>query len=152
MRRVLVFLALTMIAAFVFYELVFSDRPKEPVKSTRDYAARSHPGDSKGSPDIVRRAEELHRETYQKRMEESLQDFESRLEDLKAETKKASRKTRQKLENAVDEMGRMLDDARAKLADLRKSTGEAWDRMKAKTDASLEALEKKYRDIISKKG
>jgi hypothetical protein len=52
----------------------------------------------------------------------------------------------------LDEMSRLLDDAKQKLAELKKSTGEAWDRMKAKTDASLEALEKKYRDIISKKG
>jgi uncharacterized protein YicC (UPF0701 family) len=152
MKRVLIFLALTVIVAFIFYFFVFSESPKDSTKVRKDYAGKSLQSESKGTPDIIRKAEELHRDTYQKRMDESLKDFESRLERLKADTKKAGRKTKEKLENALDELSRMLEDAKKKLSELKKSTGEAWDRMKAKTDASLEALEKKYKDVVSKKG
>jgi uncharacterized protein YicC (UPF0701 family) len=152
MKKVLVFIALTVAVAVVFYVFVFSDSPKESARGGRDYAARSSQGDSKDKPDMIRKAEEMQRETYQKRMDESLKDFESRLDGLKTDTQKAGRKTREKLEGALDEMSRLLDDTKQKLVELKKSTGEAWDRMKEKTDASLEALEKKYRDIISKKG
>jgi len=152
MKRVLIFLALTVIVAFIFYFFVFSESPKDSTKVRKDYAGKSLQSESKDTPDIIRKAEELHRDTYQKRMDESLKDFESRIERLKADAKKAGRKTKEKLENALDELSRMLEDAKKKLSELKKSTGEAWDRMKAKTDASLEALEKKYKDVVSKKG
>ncbi|GEM_PF-809283 len=152
MKRVLVFLALTVIVAFVFYFFVFSESPKDSTRTGKDYAGKSYQGASKDAPDIVRKAEELQRDTYQKRMDESLKDFESRIERLKADTKKAGRKTKEKVEDALDELSRMLEDAKKKLAELKKSTGEAWDSTKAKMDASLEALEKKYRDVVSKKG
>ena len=152
MKRVLIFLALTVIVAFIFYFFVFSESPKDSTKVRKDYAGKSLQSDSKDTPDIIRKAEELHRDTYQKRMDESLKDFESRIERLKADTKKAGQKTKEKLENVLDELSRMLEDAKKKLAELKKSTGETWDRMKAKTDASLEALEKKFKDVVSKKG
>jgi uncharacterized protein YicC (UPF0701 family) len=152
MKRVLIFIVLTVAVAVVFYVFLFSESPKKSTRGGKDYAAKSYQGDSKDKPDMVRKAEELHRETYQKRMDESLKDFESRLEGLKADTKKAGRKTREKLEGALDEMSQLLEDAKRKFAELKKSTGEAWNSMKEKTDASVEALEKKYRDIISKKG
>jgi len=85
-------------------------------------------------------------------MDESLKDFESRLERLKADTRKAGQKTWAKLEDALGDMDGMLEDAKRKLAEMKKSTGEAWDSMKAKMDASVEALEKKYKDVVSKKG
>ncbi|MCX5833051.1 MAG: hypothetical protein NTV99_00785 [Deltaproteobacteria bacterium] len=152
MKRVLIFLALTVIVAFIFYFFVFSESPKDSTKVRKDYAGKSLQSDSKDTPDIIRKAEELHRDTYQKRMDESLKDFESRIERLKADTKKAGQKTKEKLENVLDELSRMLEDAKKKLAELKKSTGETWDSMKAKTDASLEALEKKFKDVVSKKG
>jgi len=152
MKRVLIFLALTVIVAFVFYFFLFSESPKDSTKVKKEYAGKSIQSDSKDTPDIIRKAEELHRDSYQKRMDESLKDFESRLERLKADTKKAGRKTKEKLENALDELSRMLEDAKKKLSELKKSTGEAWDSMKAKMDASIEALEKKYKDVVSKKG
>lgn len=152
MKRVLIFLALTVIVAFVFYFFVFSESPKDSTRSGRDYAGKSYQEGSKDTPDIIRKAEDLHRDTYQKRMDESLKDFESRLERLKADTKKAGRKTKNKLENALEDLNRMLEDAKKKLTDLKKSTGEAWNGMKTKMDASLEALEKKYKDVVSKKG
>jgi ABC-type transporter Mla subunit MlaD len=151
MTRIFIFVVLTVAAAFVFYVFLFSDTPKEPARGGKGHPAGLSQGDSKERPDIIRKAEELHRETYQKRVDESLKDFESRLEGLKSDTRKAGRKVRGKLEDALDEMSRLLDDAKGKLAELKKSTGEAWDRMKEKTDASLEALEKKYRDVISRK-
>jgi len=152
MKRVLIFLALTVIVAFVFYFFIFSESPKDSTRTGRDYAGKSDQGRSKDTPDIIRKAEELQRDTYQKRMDESLKDFETRLERLKADTKKAGLKTRDKLENALGELDGMLGDAKKKFAELKKSTGEAWDGMKARMDASLEALEKKYKDVVSKKG
>jgi len=152
MKRILIFIALTVIVAFVFYFFVFSESPKDSTRTGRGYAGKSYQEGSKDTPDIIRKAEELQRDTYQKRMDESLRDFETRLERLKADTKKAGRKTRDKLENALGDLDGMLEDAKTKLAELKKSTGKAWDGMKAKMDASLEALEKKYKDVVSKKG
>ena len=152
MKRVLIFVALTIIVAFVFYFFVFSESPKESTRAGRDSAGKSYQGGTKDTPDIIRKAEDLHRDTYQKRMDESLKDFESRLERLKADTRKAGQKTWAKLEDALGDMDGMLEDAKRKLAEMKKSTGEAWDSMKAKMDASVEALEKKYKDVVSKKG
>ena len=152
MKRVLIFVALTIIVAFVFYFFVFSESPKESTRAGRDSAGKSYQGGTKDTPDIIRKAEDLHRDTYQKRMDESLKDFESRLERLKADTRKSGQKTWAKLEDALGDMDGMLEDAKRKLAEMKKSTGEAWDSMKAKMDASIEALEKKYKDVVSKKG
>ncbi|HOD36611.1 MAG TPA: hypothetical protein PLR20_12295 [Syntrophales bacterium] len=152
MKRVLVFIALTVIVAFVFYFFVFSDSQKDSTGTGRDYAVKSPQGVSKDAPDIKQKAEDLHRETYQKRVDESLKDFESRLERLKADTRKAGKKTWAKLEDALGDLDGMLDDAKRKLAEMKNSTGQAWDNMKNKMDASLEALEKKYKDVVSKKG
>ncbi len=152
MKRVLVFIALTIIVAFVFYFFVFSDSPKDSTRTGRDYAGKSQQAGAKEAPDLVRKAEDKHRDTYQKRMDESLKDFETRLERLKADTKKAGKKTWAKLEESLGDLDGMLEDAKRNLAEMKKSTGKAWDNMKAKMDASVEALEKKYRDVVSKKG
>lgn len=152
MKRVLVFIALTIIVAFVFYVFVFSESPKDSTRGGKGYAAKSQQGGAKDAPDITRKADDLHRDSYQKRMDESLRDFESRLERLKADTKKAGQKTWAKLEDALGDMDGMLEDAKKGLAEMKKSTGKAWEDMKTKMDASLEALEKKYRDVVSKKG
>ena len=151
MKKVLLFIVLTLAVAFVFYSLDSGDSPKGTAKKAKPAAERSPTGDTGGTPDIVRKAGEMQKESYMKRAEESLEDAQGRFEDMKKDAKKALGKAGDRMGEAREELDESLQGTKQKLAEWKKAAEEAWDRMKQRIEEAFRDLERRYKKLVAQK-
>lgn len=94
------------------------------------------------------------KEAVQKELEESLQDVEGKIGDLKKSAKEAKGELKKDLDSQIVSLEKDKEAVKQKLKDLKKSSGNAWTEMKdgaSKALSTLKASWQKAKDKFSEK-
>lgn len=94
---------------------------------------------------VVQRKEE-----YEKRIEAELDEFGSRIEQLKAKAQDAETEAKKEVNNAIEELRRKEKAIRNNLEQLKDQGAETWKEMKASIDGALEDLERSYERALAR--
>jgi biopolymer transport protein ExbB/TolQ len=73
-----------------------------------------------------------------------LKELNKKMDELAAETRKATGETRAEMNRLYEEFKKQQEKAAGELEELRKSTNETWDKAKVKMDKALENLNGLY--------
>ncbi|MCI0640089.1 MAG: apolipoprotein A1/A4/E family protein [Gemmataceae bacterium] len=81
------------------------------------------------------------RDEFQKKTETRLQGMERGVDELKAKAKTAGAETKDQMNEAITELGKKTQTARAELKELGDSTKEGYDAIKTRLSASMNDLQ-----------
>jgi hypothetical protein len=87
---------------------------------------------------------------YQKKAEETINEFKGKLRELQAKAKNLNEKAKEEAKNGMDELQKKLDAAELKVKAIRSASGEAWEKLKAEVDSSLESVRETYRKTVAR--
>jgi len=90
------------------------------------------------------------KEEYQKALEDKLEAYDEKIDDLSAMAGKAIGDAKTEMEKSIDELKAKRDSAAEKLDELRGSSGEAWEDMKTGMDKAMDDIEKAYEEAKSR--
>lgn len=90
------------------------------------------------------------KEAYEKKIEAELDEFGSRIEELKARAQDAGTETEKEVNNAIEELRSKKKTIRNNLEQLKDQSAEAWKEMKEGVDAALEDLERSYERALAR--
>jgi DNA repair exonuclease SbcCD ATPase subunit len=103
------------------------------------------PASGRGSEDRGKEKEE-----YRNAVEAELEEFDSRLDELKAGAEKADPEARTALDRDIEEVSQKREVARKKLQDLKAAGAEAWEGVKSALDAAVKDLRQAYDRAVSR--
>jgi len=116
----------------------FSTSPND---GKRDLTVTVDPNKIKQDQDTVLSLFHTSRDEFQKQTETRLQGMDRSLEELKAKAKTAGAETKDQLNEAITELGKKTQVARAELKELGASTKEGYDAIKTRLSASMDDLQ-----------
>jgi peptidoglycan hydrolase CwlO-like protein len=99
---------------------------------------------SSGALEVITDAALQEKEAYQKRVESELNEFDARIDDLKAKAERLGPEARAALDKDIDELRTKREGAQKMLLDLKSARGKAWDEAKSKLDAAIDDLKRTY--------
>jgi septal ring factor EnvC (AmiA/AmiB activator) len=126
------------IAGFALGWFNFSTSPKD---GKTDLTVTVDPNKIKQDRDSVLGWFHTSRDEFQKQTETRLQGMDRSLEELKAKAKTVSAETKDQLNEAITELDKKTQVARAELKELGASTKEGYDAIKTRLTASLDDLQ-----------
>jgi Zn-dependent M32 family carboxypeptidase len=90
------------------------------------------------------------RADYQKRIQAKLDDLAQRISALEAREETQATQARRELRKQLRDLTRQHQAAARQYEELKQESQEAWRKMKPKMDATLDELEKAYRNLASR--
>lgn len=90
------------------------------------------------------------KELYRQKMQAYLDEWKAELEKLKARASRADAETRMKMKDDIAELEKRLEAGRAKLSELEKAGGEAWESVREGMDAAWKSLKTGFSDAASR--
>ena len=84
---------------------------------------------------------DIEREAYEQKMNARLLKWDAQMQVLKARAKEAGANAKAEIGKELDDLEKRSDVAREKLRELRNSSGEAWQDLKAGLDNSWRSLQ-----------
>lgn len=90
------------------------------------------------------------KEEYEKQMGAKLDEFEGRIEDLRAKAEAETAEAKTELKEALEELNRKQEAAEKELDKLEAAAIEGWEKMKEGTDSAIEELEKAYERVVAR--
>ncbi len=93
---------------------------------------------------------EKETERYQKKAQETINEYKGKLKELEAKAKKLNEKAKAETKEGMQELQKKMDAAEQKVKSIRSAGGEAWEKLKAEVDSSLESLNETYKKIAAR--
>lgn len=93
---------------------------------------------------------EKESEGYQKKAQEVVNEYRGKLKELEAKAKNLGEKAKAEAREGMDELQKKIDAAEQKLKAIRSATGEAWEKLKADLDSSLESVKETYKKVVAR--
>lgn len=90
------------------------------------------------------------KEQYRQKMQAHLDEWKAELEKLKNKASRVDAETRMKMKNDIADLEKKLEAGRAKLTELEKAGGEAWESAREGMDAAWKSLKTGFSDAASK--
>ena len=90
------------------------------------------------------------KEAYQEKIEAELQEWNARINELKARAATAKADAKFDLYNRIDILRAKLEAVQAKLQELKQGGVEKWESLKADTERGLDDLKKRWDDFKAK--
>ncbi len=90
------------------------------------------------------------KEQYRQKMQAHLDEWKAELEKLKNKASRVDAETRMKMKNDIADLEKKLEAGRAKLTELEKAGGEAWESAREGMDAAWKSLKTGFSDAVSK--
>ncbi len=87
---------------------------------------------------------------YQKKAQETINEYKGKLKELEAKAKNLNEKAKAEAKEGMQELQKKMDVAEQKLKSLRSASGEAWEKLKAEVDSSLESVKETYKKIAAR--
>jgi len=72
------------------------------------------------------------------------------MRELQAKVINLNEKAKAEAKNGMDELQKKLDAAEQKVKAIRSASGEAWEKLKAEVDSSLESVKETYRKTVDR--
>jgi uncharacterized protein with von Willebrand factor type A (vWA) domain len=92
-------------------------------------------------------AETGQRRELQGGLEKRLEEIRREIAELDARTKKATGQARANLEQALEDLKARQRDAEARLEEMRKAAGDAWEKARAEMERMLDELDRAFKRI-----
>ena len=89
------------------------------------------------------------KDEYQRQMEDRLDEFDKRIEELQDSAGKATGEGRRRLDKAVEELKEKEAEARKQLEALKKSVAPEWDRFRARLNETADEIERSISDALA---
>ena len=90
------------------------------------------------------------KEAYQEKIEAELQEWNARINELKAMAANAKADAKIDMYSRIDNLRAKLEAAQAKLQELKQGGAEKWESLKADTERGLDDLKKRWDDFKAK--
>lgn len=90
------------------------------------------------------------KDLYLEKMKAQLDELQAEVDKLKAKSAGASADVKIKIDHHLKEMQHKMKDGKEKIAEIAKSSDEAWESMKEGLDASWESLKHAFSEAASK--
>ncbi len=124
---------------------------EEPVKSKLSVTSEIIKEGTKEALEKAFAFAQQRREEYQKQIEAKLNEFSTRLTDLKTTAEAPKKEAPAGLNLNIEELSRKKEIVNRKLEELQQSaSAETWKDKKSELDAAIGALEKAYNEAVSK--
>ncbi len=124
---------------------------EEPVKSKPSVTSELIKEGTKQALDKALAFAQQGREKYQKQIEAKLNEFSTRLTDLKTTAEAPKKEAPAGLNLNIEELSRKKEIVNRKLEELQQSaSAETWKDKKSELDAAIGALEKAYNEVVSR--
>ncbi len=91
-------------------------------------------------------------EKYEKKAQETINEYKEKLRDLELKAKNMSEKAKAEAKESMQELKKKIDVAEQKIKSIRSASGEAWEKLKAEVDASLESVKDAYKEVVARFG
>jgi len=91
-----------------------------------------------------------HRQATEQAADTKLKELNKKMDEFVAEAKDKGHEARTEINRLYDEFKHKQGNARKDLEEMRKTTNEAWDKVKARTERSIEELNGLYERAKSK--
>jgi hypothetical protein len=89
-------------------------------------------------------------ETYQKKAREMINEYKGKLKELEGKAKDLNEKAKAEARVGMEELQKKMDAAEEKVKSIRSASGEAWAKLKAEVDSSLESVKEAYKKAAAR--
>jgi ElaB/YqjD/DUF883 family membrane-anchored ribosome-binding protein len=90
------------------------------------------------------------KEAYKQKLEAEVELAQAKLAELKAEAKISAADTRIKYDEQIEDLGRKVDTAKAKMNELGEASDDAWEHLKDGAENAWDKLRESVRDTAAK--
>jgi TolA-binding protein len=90
-----------------------------------------------------------HKDQYVADLEEQLEQYQGKIEELRKKAQLAGQDTKASLEEKIQALEKQQESVRERLAELKSASGNAWTDLKAGTDSVMSDLRKTYEKIVA---
>ena len=87
---------------------------------------------------------------FEKKAKETINEYKGKLKELEAKAKNQSEKAKAEAKEGMDELRKKVDVAQQKIKAIRAASGDAWEKLKAEVDSSLESVKETYKRIAAR--
>src|SRR5213075_1007699 len=87
---------------------------------------------------------------YQKKVESQLDEFTRGIDELKMKAENSGAKAKAELNKEISALEQQKEVVSKKLSELKSSSAEAWEDLKARTDSAMTELKKSYDRAVSR--
>ncbi len=91
-------------------------------------------------------------EKYEKKAKATIHEYKGKLKELEAKAKNLDEKAKAEAREGMQELKGKIDVAEQKLKSIRSASGEAWEKVKAEVDSSLESVKETYKKVAARFG
>jgi ElaB/YqjD/DUF883 family membrane-anchored ribosome-binding protein len=95
---------------------------------------------------------EKETDTYQKKAQETINEYKAKMKELEVKAKNLNEKAKVEAREGMQELQKKMDVVEQKLKSIRSASGEAWEKLKAEVDSSLESVKETYKKIVARLG
>ncbi|MDX9772858.1 MAG: hypothetical protein RBT02_05470 [Bacteroidales bacterium] len=92
------------------------------------------------------------KETYQKKIQDQLDDWRAEIDKLRERAKSATSETKLKYNENIDKLESKMEEGRSKLKDLKESSADAWDSVKEGADSIWDTMRATFSEVKEKLG
>jgi hypothetical protein len=93
---------------------------------------------------------EKESDKYIKEAQQMINEYKGKIKELEAKAKTLNEKAKAEVREGMDELQKKMDVAEQKLKSIRSAGGEAWQKLKAEADSSLESVKEAYKKIADR--
>jgi uncharacterized coiled-coil DUF342 family protein len=90
------------------------------------------------------------KEAYQEKIEAQIKEWSAKIKEYKAKADKASAETKVQMYQRIDQLRAQKETAQQKLSEIRASSGESWQALKAGSEKILGEMKKTWEEMKSK--
>ena len=91
-------------------------------------------------------------EKYEKKAKETINEYKGKLKELEVKAKNLNEKAKAEAKEGMQELQAKIDVAEQKIKSIRSASGEAWEKVKAEVDSSLESVKETYKKVAARFG
>ena len=91
-------------------------------------------------------------EKYEKKAKETINEYKGKMKELEAKAKNLNEKAKAEAREGMQELQAKIDVAEQKIKAIPSAGGEAWEKVKAEVDSSLESVKETYKKIAARFG
>ena len=90
------------------------------------------------------------RDTYIQKLKAKIDDWNGEIAQVEKRLEGASEHAKIEAEEKLAELRRYRDDAQARLKELEQETGDAWDKVRERTDAAWESIQRGFTEALDR--
>ena len=87
---------------------------------------------------------------YRQRVQAKLEDFDKKLDEMRAKTEKMKKEARAEMEQQMTELRKKREEAAKELEKMQSESGKAWEDIKTGLDSALDEMDKAYQQAASR--